>query len=265
VASEPTKPAAETAGKAAAISYRDRIYGSYVSAFKGRLAPDELRAAFAKHARVFDHLVGPYVSPKTAMLEVGCGSGALLFWARERGLARADGFDLSAEQIEVARTLDLPAEVASYRDFLPSREGVYDLVVGMDVVEHLTRDEVFEFLDLARAALKPGGRVLFTTPNGAGLRYGPVRYGDLTHETVFTPQTISLALRLSGFDDVRVREIAPPPVSPRARVRGLLWRLVRLWPLVVDVVETGGAAGVYTRNMAVVATRAEGHGERGRA
>jgi SAM-dependent methyltransferase len=239
-------------------SYRDLIYGQYVSAFKGQPSDELILPALQKHARFFDYLMKPVLAASNPrdVLEVGCGSGHFLYWARERGFESVRGFDLSAEQVEAARTLGLPAEVASYREFLARCDEDFDLIVGLDIIEHLTRDEAFEFLGLCHAALRSGGYLFLTTPNGAALRPGPVMYGDLTHETIFSPQTINLALRLSGFESVAVREIAPPPLSIRSRVRGLLWRVVRLWPLVIDLVETGGCSTrIYSRVMSVQARR----------
>jgi 2-polyprenyl-3-methyl-5-hydroxy-6-metoxy-1,4-benzoquinol methylase len=240
--------------------YRERIYGEYVSSFKGRRTREQSLTAARKHCRFFDHLLSPLMAagrPRD-VLEVACGPGHFLYWARERGLDTVRGFDLSAEQVEAARALGLPAEAASFQDYLPRHRDAFDLIVGFDVVEHLRRDELFEFLDMCHGSLRPNGRLFLTTPNGAGLRGGPVMYGDLTHETIFTPQTITLALRLAAFDDIRVREVSPPPISARGRVRGWLWRLVRLWPMLVDLVETGGCSGrIYSRVMAVQARRGE--------
>jgi 2-polyprenyl-3-methyl-5-hydroxy-6-metoxy-1,4-benzoquinol methylase len=243
--------------------YRERIYGSYVTAFKGREAPDALSIAYDRHARFFDHLLGPFLDDRPRdVLDVGCGSGTFLYWARSRGFASVHGIDVSDEQVAVARSLDLPAEVGSFQSYLPDRRDRFDLIVGLDVIEHLTRDEAFEFLDLSLAALRPGGKLLLTTPNGAALRPGPVWHGDLTHETVFSPKTIALALRLAGYEAIRVSEIAPPPTTIRSKVRRLLWSLIRLAPMAIDVIETGTAGDrVYTRNMAVVGCRPRGSGE----
>lgn len=242
--------------------YRERIYGSYVSAFKGSETPEVLRAAYEKHARFFDHLLGPLLGERPGdVLEVGCGPGTFLYWAVARGAASVRGVDVSDEQVAVARSLDLPAEVASFQSYLPGRRERFDLVVALDVIEHLTRDEAFELLDLTLAALRPGGRLVLATPNGAALRPGPIWHGDLTHETIYSPKTISLALRLAGYEAIRVREVAPPPTTPRSRIRRALWSLVRLVPMAIDLVETGAAGDrVYSRNMVVVARRPHGAG-----
>lgn len=238
--------------------YRDRIYDEYVSSFKGHPSPERMAPAMEKHARVFDHLLQPVMAAGRCddVLEVACGQGHFLYWAKGRGFKSVVGFDLSAEQVEVAKTMGLPAEVSSFQEYLARYHEAFDLIVGLDIIEHLTRDEAFNFLELCRSALRPQGHLFLTTPNAAGWRMGPVAYGDLTHETIFSPQTVTLALRMTGYDSVRVREVAPPPVSLRARVRGAIWRFLRLWPMFIDMVETGGASTqIYSRVMSVHARR----------
>jgi 2-polyprenyl-3-methyl-5-hydroxy-6-metoxy-1,4-benzoquinol methylase len=246
-----------------ALSYRERVYASYVSAFKGRVAPDEAREEYERHARYLDSLLRPVVErAPTSILEVGCGPGNFLYWATTRGVGDVHGIDLSSEQVDVARSFGLPAEVASFDEWLPGRAGQFDCVVALDVVEHLTRDEAFRFLDLSFRALRPGGHIFLTTPNGAALRPGPLWFGDLTHETIFSPQSISLALKLAGFDGVEVGEVVPATTTIRSRIRLALWRLARLVPLAVDVIETGGpGARVFSRNMSIVGRRPEDGGE----
>jgi SAM-dependent methyltransferase len=240
-----------------ALTYRERVYGRYVSAFKGALGDDRLAEAIERRGRFLDHLMQPVLARAgtSAWLEVGCGSGPFLHWAARRGIASLHGFDVSPEQVDVARRLGLPAEVAEHRAYLARHHEAFDLVVGLDVIEHLARDEAFEFLELCHGALRPGGYLFLTTPNGAGIRPGPVAHGDLTHETVFTPQTIALALRLTGYDEPEIREVTPPPTSARSRVRGVAWKAVRALAMAVDLVETGAAGRVYSRVMSVLARR----------
>lgn len=237
--------------------YRNRIYGQYVSAFKGHRAADAELPEFRRQFHIYDHLLQPVTKGQIpqAALEIGCGPGGFLYWARERGWPHITGLDLSAEQVAVAQALKLDAQNVSLQEFLTGRENAFDLIVGFDLIEHLNRDEAFQCLDLCLAALRPGGTLFMTTPNGAGLRPGPVALGDLTHETIFTPQTMRLALRLSGFADVKIREITPLPTSLLSRVRGLLWRVARGYGQLLDLIEKGTTAceGIYSRVMAIQA------------
>jgi hypothetical protein len=84
-----------------------------------------------------------------------------------------------------------------------------------------------------------------------------VAHGDLTHETIFTPQTIRTVLQLTGYQDIKIREVVPLPTSLASRVRGVLWRVIRSYSLLLDMVEKGTTAceGVYSRVMAIEARR----------
>lgn len=244
------------ADRGAPSRYRQRAYQYYVSAFKGHVDSATLATQFERHARFLDHLLGPFVSGRQArkILDVACGHGRVLYWAQRRGL-NACGFDISAEQIAIARSLDLKADVASASEYLAQCDRDFDLITAFDIVEHFTRDEALTFLEQCRACLRPGGGLALTTPNGAAWRPGPVVYGDLTHETIFAPGAIRHALTLSGFDRITVREIGPAPISAAGRVRQVLWRMLRLWPALLDFVEKGSTDGVYSRVMLVTAHR----------
>lgn len=253
-----TQHGSATCGPHVTASYRTRIYDRYVSAFKGRPDPEQAGSILERRGPVFDALLGPLfddLRPKQ-VLEAGCGQGSFLLWAAHRGVADAHGFDRAAEQVEIARSLGLSAEIATATDYFSRCRREYDLIVAFDLIEHFTRDEALDFLGCCRVCLRPGGVLFLTTPNGSALRPGPVAYGDLTHETIFTPGTMRLFLELTGYEQVNVHEIQPPPASVRSRVRRVLWKILRLGPALVDLIETGGQpTRVYSRVMAVHARR----------
>jgi cyclopropane fatty-acyl-phospholipid synthase-like methyltransferase len=56
----------------------------------------------------------------------------------------------------------------------------------MDVIEHLTRQELFDLLDSVYRVLAPGGVCLVHVPNAEGLYGMRIRYGDFTHELAFS-------------------------------------------------------------------------------
>lgn len=102
------------------------------------------------------------------VLDVGCGHGYTLFWlARRFPQARFEGMDIDPQQIDGCRRAAQAAGLAHlhfrpgiYRD-LPD-EPVYDLVIAIDVLEHLYEDE--EMLRKIAAVLRPGGQVVIHVP-----------------------------------------------------------------------------------------------------
>ena len=116
------------------------------------------------------------------LLDVGCGSGNLYPFVRDRlssyvgvDLLRYDGFPPGADW--VGANLDqLP---------LPLPSGFADVVVAVETIEHLENPHAF-MRELARLT-KSGGSVIVTTPNQLSL---------------LSKATILLKNRFSAFQDV---------------------------------------------------------------
>ena len=104
------------------------------------------------------------------LAEIGCGRGGLLAAAAGRG-ALVHGADLTASHAAAARNRAPSAGivVADVLDGLPYRTGAFDVVVAMEVIEHL-RDPAECFVE-ARRLLKQGGMLMLTVPNATA--YAP--------------------------------------------------------------------------------------------
>ncbi|MEZ4218757.1 MAG: class I SAM-dependent methyltransferase [Myxococcota bacterium] len=235
---------------------RERLYASYVSA--GQAHPPATLAGLAPRLPYLRKLVDAHFpSDRDArVLEVGCGYGALVHVARERGYANVAGVDVSAEQVAAARALGI--DDIAHGDVLAALAaqpaGALDAVVAFDVLEHFSRDELIPLVDAVHRALAPGGRWIVHVPNGESPFFGQVRYGDLTHELAFTRQSLRQLLLASGFARVDVFEDAPVPHGLRSRARAVLWSAIRTALRVCAAAETGEASGhVFTRNLLAVA------------
>jgi hypothetical protein len=126
-------------------------------------------------------------------------------------------------------------------------------VLAVDVLEHLTRDELLRLAPLLYGALRPGGRLLIQTANGAGLLPGQVIYGDLTHMTILTPQTLGQLLRPAGFADFAFYETGPVPIRLRGKIDVALWAAIKALANAVRYVETGKHQAIWTENFLALA------------
>jgi len=154
---------------AAADPYGADYYRTYLGdeeAWQQALA----RRAFVY--RALQRAVGRHLPAPGAVVEVGCGAGFMSAVLTEfNGQPRVVGGDRSAAALRIARAAragrpNLALCRADARD-LPYRAGSADLVVCLDVVEHLALPALF-FAE-ARRVLRPGGALLFSTPNPASL------------------------------------------------------------------------------------------------
>jgi SAM-dependent methyltransferase len=158
------------------------------------------------------------------ILDVGCGDG--LFFERLEQFGRVEGLEPDAslvtdprwrERIRVGTLGDVPAVVP---------EAAYDLVLMLDVVEHIEDD--LQALRAAREALRPGGRLLLTVP---ALGWLWSRHDERNaHFRRYERRGLERLLRKAGFQVETVRYFFVWTVAPL---------LVRRWLLPAG---PGGAA-----------------------
>lgn len=102
--------------------------------------------------------------PPRRILEIGCGSGATLAWLKSRypgaETVGLEGFEPMREQ--VAKNAD-QAIIHDLEQPLPANLGRFDLILALDVLEHL-RDPA-QVLGRVVAQLESGGRVIVSVPN----------------------------------------------------------------------------------------------------
>ena len=97
------------------------------------------------------------------ILEVGCGRGWLSGLLLQR-LGDVTALDLSPEAVRKARERFPEVRFAVQDLFVEPLPDINDLVVASEVLEHV--EDPASFVQLLSGAVKPGGLLLITTPNG---------------------------------------------------------------------------------------------------
>lgn len=112
-----------------------------------------------------------------SVLDAGCGSGNLLPWLAElAGPARVRAIDFAAPALANCRRAGLDADfVQASVTALPIPDSTMDLVVSMDVLQHLTSAQERAALEEVVRVLRPGGRFLVRTNSGMGRSRVPER------------------------------------------------------------------------------------------
>ncbi len=98
-----------------------------------------------------------------SVLDVGCGEGAVLWWAKNMGL-EPFGCDLSTPAVELARGLigETRVRVGTVEDMRFQAKS-FDCIIALEILEHLPHPR--PFLSEVARILKPSGLFLLTTPN----------------------------------------------------------------------------------------------------
>jgi cyclopropane fatty-acyl-phospholipid synthase-like methyltransferase len=158
------------------------------------------------------------------ILDVGCGWGSLLLSLWRAGYRRLEGVDASPEQAAAGKRLvkgRVQLHCRDGREFLSEHRSEFDLIILFSVIEHIPADEVVGFLNEARQALVPGGRLVLFAPNMANLTSMWIQFSDITHTTGFTEFSVQQVLDQAGFENHQL---------VRQNARDLSqWSILRPW------------------------------------
>ena len=150
----------------------------------------------------------PFVPPEAReVLEVGCGRGVTGRLLQDRLGCRVTGVELNPVVAqEAARHLHrvIQGDIQTLE-----LEGRYDVILALELVEHLVDSE--RFLGRVRELLAPGGRAIFSIPNvghwsivddllAGRWDYLPIGLLCYTHFRFFTRRSLADWLRRSGID-----------------------------------------------------------------
>ncbi|MEO6950190.1 MAG: class I SAM-dependent methyltransferase [Polyangia bacterium] len=159
------------------------------------------------------------------LLDIGCGSGALLRVAEKFGW-EPYGIDVSASCVAALRPwLGERLHEGPLTTTTPFERRTFDVVVLSEVVEHLT--DPAALLMEARSLLRSGGALWVTTPNRDGLS-GRLLGEDWRvvgdeHLNYYTARTLRLLLERTGYS---IRSIWTSGFDPQT-VRALLRKRAR--------------------------------------
>jgi 2-polyprenyl-3-methyl-5-hydroxy-6-metoxy-1,4-benzoquinol methylase len=218
-----------------------RIYDRYAETRPHRSTPASAQEMVRGRAEVFRKFFQPLLPAEKAapILDVGCGYGEFLYFLQCNGYSNAHGIDLNTRQVEVGSSLGVQnLHCGDSRKFLAGKPESFDFISAIDVLEHIPKAQVLDFLGLVYSALAPGGTFLCQVPNLAAF-YTPLFYMDFSHQTPFTACSLKQALLLAGFAGVNVAPMGPVIHGARSALRFLLWKAIAAGLRFVQTVEGG--------------------------
>ena len=215
------------------VEYRKVLYANYHTTQSGRASLTSAEALFLREKRQFESEILPLlqsVSKSARIFDMGCGSGSLLKGLKDAGYTNVIGMDLSEEQVNMAHEFGVSEVVlGDAMQFFRSSEEQFDIITGMDIIEHFTKDELVELLQLIQSKLKKGGMAIFRTPNMDAPIATAFAIGDFTHENYLNASSAEQVMLSCGFVDVNVK-----PSFMRVNgflkegLRGIFYRLLSL-------------------------------------
>jgi 2-polyprenyl-3-methyl-5-hydroxy-6-metoxy-1,4-benzoquinol methylase len=153
--------------KSSQEAWQESIY----NARKNRYLTEELPTAdgfpsllitYREHQRMIERLK-PASGQK--VLDIGCSSGSMLNYLAARYGCKGTGMDISAESVQAAKSRNPHQNeysVGSAEHPLPFQDEQFDVVICMDVLEHV--EKPFAAVREIFRVLKPGGNAIIHVP-----------------------------------------------------------------------------------------------------
>ena len=163
------------------------------------------------------------LSSTLSILDVGCGTGANLEMLSQFGAA--EGVDVSGEALSFCQQRGLTNVKQGAAEALPYAADSFDLVTGLDVVEHL--DDDLAGLKEMRRVLRRGGRTLLFVP--AFMFLWGVQDDVSNHRRRYTLKGLKRVVRNAGFEVERATYVNLSFFAPILLGR-LFMRATRLRP-----------------------------------
>jgi SAM-dependent methyltransferase len=144
--------------------------------------------------------------PVTTYLEIGCGFGFALDYARRILGWSVAGYDPGEIAAAGRELLDLPIH-AGYFDVAAAAGSQADVILCSEVIEHIP--DPVAYIRLLRRALAPGGMLVLSTPNIQAVtpETAPGLMPILSpggHVVLYTPTALRRLLQDAGFAHIRV-------------------------------------------------------------
>ena len=160
-----------------------------------------------------------------SILDYGCGPGSFLAFLRERcGFANVEGLEINRDSIDIGKDAYALSMASTVEELSRSS---YDCVLLLEVLEHVPKPD--RFLQEVLKLVKPGGRILLTTPAVDNLlgRFYPSRcphYTAPSHVSLFTTKAMTSLLNRMGLELERL-EIDDFVVQPEKLAAGLFYKM----------------------------------------
>jgi O-antigen chain-terminating methyltransferase len=181
----------------------DALYASFEDQFRG--SREDIKERF----RIYVPMLRE-AGITSDILDIGCGRGEWLEVLREEEFG-ARGVEQNRAMIEQCRERGLEATEADalfYLQGLPPAS--LRAVTGFHFIEHLPFEALIKLLDEIVRVLKPGGAVIFETPNAENVLVGShYFYFDPTHRNPLPGPVTQFLLESRGLSRVELMKLHP--------------------------------------------------------
>lgn len=169
--------------------------------------PEDIEKGYYSFYQFYRRNYLPYL-PKyknATILVVSCGPGYFLNLLQKEGYTDISGIDSHPGKVSYARAKGLRCECTPAFAFFQRHKTPYDAIVAEQEINHLTKEEISQFLTLAWNNLREGGILILHSLNGANpITASEALAQNFDHFNTLTEYSLRQILHHHNFEAIRV-------------------------------------------------------------
>jgi 2-polyprenyl-3-methyl-5-hydroxy-6-metoxy-1,4-benzoquinol methylase len=170
-------------------------------------APEDIEKGYGKFATFYKHnYLKHFPADKNIkVLNISCGPGYMVNLLNQNGYLNVTGIDAMPDKVLWAQSRNLKCEDARAFDFLHKNQDAFDVIFCEQEINHLTKEEIVEFLYLCLKNLNSGGKLIIHSLNGANPIVGSENLAlNFDHYNTFTEKSLEQILEYVGFKNINI-------------------------------------------------------------
>jgi 2-polyprenyl-3-methyl-5-hydroxy-6-metoxy-1,4-benzoquinol methylase len=232
----------------------NEIYTRYTSTQADLIENSKSRRWYNKYCQKY--IVNNIPDDKSiAILDIGCGYGRTLCALTNNGYTNLTGVDISPEQIEYAKkhySID-NLHLCDAIDFLKGYNGTFDVILLIDIIEHMETEYLIELLKIIKEKMNFKGKIILQAPNAISI-FNPLIHGDISHKKAFTYRSLEQVMKICNFKKVNHYPLFPAVHGLKSLVR-LMLHFFLLHPFIklFMLIQNGNSeGGIYTSSILTI-------------
>lgn len=169
--------------------------------------PENIEKGYGKFYAFYkdNYLQHVPANKEARILVISCGPGYFVNMLNKEGYNNVTGIDSFEEKIKHANGKGLNCKTASAFEFLEADEEHFDAIFCEQELNHLTKEEILEFVPLCWKKLRSGGILIAHALNGANPITGSEALAqNFDHYNTCTEYTLRQIMEYCKFREIKV-------------------------------------------------------------
>ncbi len=169
--------------------------------------PDDIEKGYGTFYKFYKNNYLHHVTPNkhAKILVISCGPGYFVNLLKVEGYTDVLGIDSGPEKIKHAQEKGLNCRLEAAFPFLEANQEPFDLIIAEQELNHLTKDEIFLFLELAKKNLSQNGSLIVHSLNGANPITGAEALAqNIDHYNTLTEISLNQILKYAGYRNIQI-------------------------------------------------------------